>query len=671
MARLLPLALLGALLFSCGGSLQDTSSTSPTLDYNPVKRSYLVFDPFSKDADSPVGIPFPNDLFWAGSGGLVRFETEKVEDPARRAFYEAVNSLNLKGLSPNTPIFVPLSSDNPIDLDSLKGKFLLVDLTNLQSLSAKATVPVDSILHTSRLEVAQDGRYLKFYPVKPLEAGHRYLFILLSGFKDKSGNPVLTAQVYDQLESDEPLSDPKLEELRQVYRRELYQGVFPVLSALLGIELNRETVAEAFTFTTADKTLSLADFGAIESYLKGEGPLEVSGLPYQYLRGDFGALLSPLSDRNFISFLKDLAANYGAAYGEQLFPAVSVRKLKEFAAVLSEVASGNLRPESVNWEEYVKFVPLFIGNQDLYDGKVYIFQHGLGSSKERAQNLLEGIKLPVVAIDLPLHGDYTTLTGSEEVNPQCVTQVDGREVATGRCFLTGDVISNRLNIYQAAFNLLLLEKLLKAGAYDIDGDGLPDTPDEVDFVGVSMGAITGEIAYGVSSDLNRAVFSVGGGNYVSIIDGAKNELIEGLLSSTGLKKNTNAYAITLGLFQLILDPADPSYWPLTAEKSDKTLYQSACCDTVVPPVSNRSFAVSLFGEGVTPVELKSIDDFENPPVSPGWYLFGDSEKWVIHSFLLHWNLESYPEVAPHTTAEYLEAATKGAQKQAYLFLTSP
>ena len=673
MCRLLSFALISGLFFSCGGSLQDTSSTFATVNYNPIDRSYLVFDPFSKEADSPVGVPFPNDLLWADSGGFVKVKTDGVEDPAKRAFYEAVNSLNIKGLSPNTPIFIPLSRNNPIDLSSLAGKFFLVDLTNLQALSGRS-LPVslaELILHTSRLEVAQDGRYLKFYPVRPLEAGHKYLFILLSGFKDAEGNEVLPAQIYNQLESKEPLSDPKLGELREVYRQELYDKLFPLLSQLLGVELNEETVAEAFTFTTADKTLSIGDFGAIEAYLKGEAPsLEISGLPYSSLNLDFGALLQPLSDEDFVGFLKNLALQYSQAFGKPVFPAVSIKKLQELGALLKQIAEGEVDPADINWDEYIKFIPVFMGNKELYDGKVYIFQHGLGSTKERAQNLIDGIKLPVVAIDLPLHGDYTTLTGSQDVNPQCVAEIDGKEVATGKCFLTSDVISNRLNIYQAAFNLLLLEKLLRAGAYDLNGDGNPDVPAEVDFIGVSMGAITGELAYANSDLINRAVFSVGGGNYVSIIDSAKNELIEGLLSATGLKKNTNAYAVTLGLFQLILDPADPSYFPLSSDKAEKNLFQSACCDTVVPPVSNRSFAISLFGGTTSPVQLKTLEDFENPPVESGWYVYGDEEHWVIHSFLLHWNLESYPEVAPHTSPDYLEAATKGAQKQAYLFLTS-
>jgi len=666
MRKLLSFLFASALLFSCGSSLQDTSGVSPTSDYNPVERSYLVFDPFSKEASSPIGIPFPNDLFWAESGGVVKIKTDGVEDPFKRAFYEAINALNLKGLSPNTPIFIPLSDDTPIDLNSLKGKVLLVDLTALESLKGRADL-ASLVEQSSRLEPRQEGRYLKFYPVKPLEAGHKYLFILLSGVKDEKGNPVLPAQVYNELESKEPLSDPKLEALRQKYR-ELYDGLFPLLSQLLGVELNEDSVDEAFTFSTANKTLSLKDFGLMEAYLEGELPsLTVEGLPYSELNGDFSPMVQVALNEKFVGLLQKLALGYSQAYGRPVFPAVSITKLKELLQLLS---SENVNLEEVNWGEYMEFIPVFIANQALFgDGKkVYIFQHGLGGNRFKAQALLEGIPMTVAAIDLPFHGDYVKLTQTGQVNPACVAEVDGKEVGTGKCFLTANVIKNRLNTYQAAFNLLVFEKLLALGTYDLDGDGAPDVPAEVDFVGVSMGSITGELAYKNAFYLNRAVFSVGGGNYVSIIDSATDELITGLLEATGLTKNTNAYAITLGIFQLVLDPADPSYFPLEKDRSQKVLFQSACCDTVVPPVSNRSFAVSLFGPGVSPIQLKTLKDFEDPPAEPGWFVYGDQEHWVIHSFLLKSSLDSYPEVAPHTTEDYLRAATKGAQRQAYRFL---
>ncbi len=663
MRKLLTAVSLSLILFGCGKSLQESSEAPNIITANTVERSYFVFDPFSKEPNSLIGIPFPNDLLW--KEGKVVLNAEEVEDPEKKALYEAVNLLNLKGLSPNTPIFVPLSSDREIDLSTLKGRFFLFDLTSLQEL-AEGSSPQSPIDCTLNLSFLQEGNYLKFYPVKPLSPGHRYLFVILKGVKDAEGKEVLPAQVYNQLESTQPLEDKELEKLREVYQTELYGKVFPLLTKLTGVEFNRETVDEAFTFTTADKTLSLKDFKAIEAYLKGESDsLQVEGLPYSQVQSEVGEIVQVLNSAQFTAFLKDLAQKATLQMGAPIFPAVSIGKLGELLVVLNEVKSGNLDPNSVNWGDYISFIPVFIGNKDRYNGEVYIFQHGLGSSKERARELLEGIPLTVVAIDLPFHGDYTSLTSSQEADPNCLNE-EGK--GSGKCYLTGNPVSDRLNIYQSVFNIVLLEKLLREGTYDLNGDGQSETPQKVSFVGVSMGSITGEIAF-KNSTINRAVFSVGGGNLVSIVDSAKNQLIESLLESTGVKKNTNAYGVMLGLFQLILDPADPTYYSLSQERAQNCLFQSACCDTVVPYISNEAFANSLY-ENATPIYLKTVEDFEDPPIEPSWYVYGDTSHWVIHSFLLTSSLENYPEVAPHTDEEYLRAATEGAQRQAYKFLTS-
>ncbi len=628
-------------VYSCGGSLQSDSDVPAQISYNEVDRSYLVFDPFSTEADQPLGIPFPNDLFWASDTrgeSYVYIDTSSVSDPSEKLLFEAINKLQIKGLSPNTPIIVPLSSTKPLELSTLNGRYLLVDLTALLQGDSS------SLLQNSRLYPSQDGRFLKFYPVKPLEAGHRYLFVLLNGIKDADGKELLPAQIYNEIEGDTPLNDAKLEALRESYR-ELYQSVFPALSQLLGVELNRDTVLEAFTFTTADKTLSLKDLSSVDKVAEGEeSSLEITGLPYSQIDSDYRTFdpqditLSPLY--GVLKFITSQPQLVDTLRSQRLFPAFDIRKLGEFFAILK---AG--QPFDIN--DFVKFIPVYIGNGGNYSGTVYIFQHGLGSDRTRAENLTEDITYPVVAIDLPYHGDYTKLTENS-----------GFECGEGKCYLTANVGADRVNIYQSVFNLRLLELLLRNGIYDINGDGTGDPVQTVNFVGVSMGAITGSI-YARFGTPDRVVLNVGGGNYVSIIDAAKNELIEGLLASTGVKKNTNGYAVLLGIFQTVLDPADPVY--IGTEDKDKTLIQSACCDTVVPYVSNLALSERVGYNSF--VRLSTEGDFENPPATPGWYLFGDENHWVHHSFLIRTELESYPEVQPHTTEEYLLKAEKAAREQ--------
>ena len=160
----------------------------------------------------------------------------------------------------------------------------------------------------------------------------------------------------------------------------------------------------------------------------------------------------------------------------------------------------------------------------------------------------------------------------------------------------------------------------------------------------------------------RATLS-GGANQISILDAATNELITSMLEKTGVKKNTNGYAVTLGLFQLLLDPADPLY--LGVDDSSKVIVQSAYHDTVVPNVSNEALARRC---GFT--SYTAVDSFDSPPpAEPGWFMFGNESNWVIHGFLIHSDVSKYPEVAGHATVEFVTEAQKAAREQIYNFFT--
>jgi len=594
------------IMFSCGVSLQEHSS-APEVVTSSLKRNGLVFDPIVTDKGAPIGIPFPNDLLWEKTEGYLQLDTSEINDPAKKALYEAINALKIKGFSPNTPIIVPLINDIPIDASSLAGKYLLIDLDTGEN-------------HTDRLTFKQDGRYLKFYPVKPLEPGHKYAFLLLDGIKDANGNPLISPQVFNSLE-EEGLFDP------------IYQAV----------GLSRKDVLEAFTFTTADKTLSSQDLGAIKAYLISlqndpNTPFPtINGLPYESIENDYKNLDNAVDSILGLVLSSQELKNYVRS---GLFPAFDVTKLSELSL---KVASG----EAFDIKDYVKFIPVFIGNRENYNGSVYIFQHGLGGYKEQAENLLNDINLPVVAIDLPFHGDYTKLT--ENSDTKC---------GEGKCFLTSNVAQNRFNIYQAVFNLRLLEKLLRSGLYDIDGDGTGDTPTKVNFLGISMGAITGSIYAGFGSP-DKVVLNVGGANLISVVDTAENETIRALLEATGVEKNTYAYAYLLGVFQLILDPADPAYLAIT--DTSKTLLQNAYGDTVVPNVSNGALAKRVGFDSYLSVE--NPDPTSPPPPSSGWYMFGSEENWVHHGFLLHTQIDKYPEAEGKLDLQFVEKAQGAARKQ--------
>ena len=641
MKRTLVVIISAFLTFSCGGNLQNNSDAPQKLT-SEYKRGALVFDPFSKEGEDKIGVPFPNDILLSASreDSYLYFDPQTAKNEETKALYEALNELKLKGFSPNMPIFIPLASKVSLDAQSVKSHFKLVDLTAL-FLSSENPTYASLIDQSQRLTFRQEGDFLKFYPVEPLEAGHKYLFLLTKGIKDIYGNEVLPPSIFLELEKESPLENQQLEGIRQSYKP-LFDSLLPKLG------LDRNSVLELFTFTVADKTLSTSDFNSIKAFLNGEADsLNVTGISYSNISQDYGLIDGAVDNVYGLISSNTTLGNYlKSVILQGKFPAFDISKIKEMFETLQQ------SPSEFDVKNYAKFIPVYFVNRNSYNGTVYIFQHGLGGSKERVEALKEDIPIPAVAIDLPFHGDYTKLTENSEF-----------ECGEGKCFLTGNPVNNRLNIYQAVFNLRLLEKLLREGFYDINGDGTPDTPQKVNFLGVSMGAIVGSI-YAKFGTPDRVVLNVGGANYSSIVDSATNELIEKLLESTGVKKNTYAYGYMLGITQLLQDPSDPAL--LGQDNHTSVILQTAYGDTVVPNVSSEVLARRLgFSKYLTVSENSTVN------ATSGWYMFGDKNNWCIHGFLIHTDIQKYPEALPHLNESYVRNLQVLARKQVNDFFTSP
>jgi hypothetical protein len=288
---------------------------------------------------------------------------------------------------------------------------------------------------------------------------------------------------------------------------------------------------------------------------------------------------------------------------------------------------------------------------------VVIFQHGLGGQKEHAAALANDLDLPVIAMDLPLHGDRA-LEGSD----------------SGSGYLSMNMGSTRVNFYQSLFDMTLLVKSLKNGQFDLDGDGevyIPDTavpdPDDIPetlyFAGQSLGAITGSIVSEFNSELDKVVLNVGGANLASLMDRATNAELGGMLS---IERNNTLYFTTMGLMQLLIDPADPAYLANPAfngkEFQNETIFQTAYMDTVVPNIANAVLANALGYSACI-----NVTDFsEIPAAEAGWYQFGGNtdmtDNWVPHGFLLRPGID-YPEAAGYLNQDYVNGAYNAARTQ--------
>ena len=601
-----------------------------------IEGNILAFNPTEQV------LPTPNDVVWAESGGNVVFPPPE-DDPAAEALYTAVNAMQLKGLSPNTPIAIPLENDTPISADALKRNIRLVNLTALQTMGQASESVVE------RYEVIQDGDVVKIYPLAPLTPGSKYLVIVLKKtcdnaengecvfFADENGVMVKEPTLYQFLKFEEPLTGvvAGLEDLRKSYAP-IYDEILP----LLGME--KDNTLELFTFTTAAKTLSTDDFGLLSAYLAGQGADSLEALTQQIAASD---------NLPFESLTEEYAAIHN------MIPPMTIVAGPNDA----ETTFVSVNLSSPDRERFG--VPCVVKNVDQYQDAVTIYAHGLGGNKESAAGLATQLSMPIIAMDLPHHGDRAA-----------------EGVSSGAEYLTLNLPQSRINLYQSYFDMTILLRNIKAGLFNLDGDenvnmpgeppvDLGDIPAKVYFVGNSMGAITGSVFATYNADmLDRITLSAGGASWAAILDRATNAEITGLVQSLGLERNTVEYFLALGLVQTVMDPADP-VWQAGPVIQDKTVLRTAYMDTLVPNVANEVLANAIGWR-----EADWLTEFSGtPPAEPGWYMYGGKEdlaaNWIPHGFSYH--PDYYPEAAGHFDQAYVEAAGEFAAHQTAAFTEIP
>ncbi len=608
-------------------------------------------------------IPLPNDLAWSApdedDGLKVDLKPEEIdvstpEGVKKKFLYTALNALDINGLSPNTPISIPLSKSYQIDENSFSQNIRLIK-------SGALPAPVTDI------KIIQDENFIKVFPAKPLDPDSKYLLLVLSGLKIKGTKDTVGKNyIFELLKQSQPLcalddesADPKLKLLEKI--RLKYNPLFGMIGQM-GVE--KENILAISTFTTASKTLSVSDFKILAQELgnvgAGSKTLDAalsdmtnaittsSNLPYEAgVKNEYLFIVQSILQKFSLPDLSFLVNpdNPASVAGNPIISG-SFDTMVDLNQT-DGIAVSNIKYKIFNWDKYT-------------DG-VIIFQHGFGRFKEDAMAFaMRNNTYPVIAIDLPLHGERD---GTPDDNSD-----------SGSTYLSSNMAHSRLNLYQSFLDISMLIKGLKAGKFDINGDGTNDTPSFIGFTGMSLGSITGSVAVNKNpQDIDKVVLNVGGASFSSLLDTGKNALLTGIISKFELEKNTPAYFITMGILQLLIDPADPAYLAKDlAVNIPDTIFEFAYNDTVVSNVSNQILAKVAGSQGCK--MIKTFEDSDNIIVSPGYsYMFGGEEEntknWMTHGFLLDPSIflpdgttPKYPEAADFLDADYVSDGNTAVNK---------
>jgi len=647
--------------------------------YNKVA---LAFDP--TNATKPI-VPMPNDLTWNPTGGKVWFNATKRADgdKSKEVFYTALNQLNNKGLSPNSPIAIPMNNGSvPLDSDSLNSETIkVIDLNTilfvmesaltdigyqpqnatLDAIGAQIAQLTDADMeyleekltedyylgnYTADVSATQDGKYIKAYPTEPLKAGHKYLVAVMDDIKLANSNSNLAGSKTFNLLKSKELPEKVKKELNknQTALRNQYARFFDYL--LKPYTLERSEILEIFTFTTAEKNLNLNDLShivnAIEHYKKDPSFGFKNYLSENLNKPDYGMARTEYN-RTRNSTIPVLAIDSNSTSNATSFTSYDFTSEALRTAIVSVMQDDNPRDDDIGdymteeeLQKATRNVPYNLYNSDVFnDGSkdVLVFQHGLGGDKADVEAIKDTFQdYTVVSMDLPKHGDRPN---------------------AGEDFFTSSLPTNRMNLYHSYFDLSMFIKMLNSKKFDLDDDGSNETPNNIYFIGQSLGSIVGSVPVEnyLNTTINKADLTVGGANMAALFDSAKAPKLKELVDSFDVEKNTTPYFVKLGVMQMVIDPADPAYLIDENSKPSNLMLQFAHQDTWVSNNANEILA-SSFGfdnvQRVTPTNYTFLDATNKT------YVFGEGDNWAPHGFMMSPEITGYPKAEDYLTKPYAE-----------------
>lgn len=236
---------------------------------------------------------------------------------------------------------------------------------------------------------------------------------------------------------------------------------------------------------------------------------------------------------------------------------------------------------------------------------VAIFGHGLSQSADDAlliARFTAPLGMATISIDAPQHGEHPMRISPD--GDQLTLLKDLFGINTNKQF-TVDAFRLRDAWRQSDFDKLGLLQVLKqkADEIDLDGDGNRDfNPDQVSYLGASLGAIQAPEFMALSSGLDMGVLAVGGARISDFLryDGLVSAVAVLLAPDTEADGNLRLYA----LLQTAIERGDPINWapyvlqnrfqdPIDAGNPFHLIMQQSTPDEIVPQETGLNLVRTL------------------------------------------------------------------------------
>ncbi|NDY95757.1 lipase [Wenzhouxiangella limi] len=639
-------------LAGCGGS----SDVDRATQVNPAEKpdGDPVTATLTAQFDPSAGIlPFPNNLLRSGSEDLTL--NIPVDDP--EDFGDPTVALNaLDGFSTVAPW--SFSFSDPIDPDSVvpgssvrmfEVQFAFGTIA-VESINRELTPGADYVA----LANPGDPSGVVVLPLTPLAENTGYMAVVTDGILDTSGNPATPSQPYFLAKRTEPLvddegnsTDPLLDNGTAQALEPLRQLISAQEAAATSVGIDRDDIVLSFTATTQAITPVL---GVIRSTLS---PTSTQVAPTGLTTAD---VLPPGASPGIADlYIGVVELPYFLPVPSEDNPTGPITGFWEAepGAYVPPFDGLGLDPESTNVtvanpipvERARQRVPMVMTVPNANSGQVrpaagwpvVIFQHGITGNRSQMLALADtmaSIGFAVVAIDKPLHGitDVTdplyvgntpfgeianerTFNLDLQDNESGAPGPDGMIDESGAWFINlQSLLTSRDNLRQAQVDLSSLA--INVPSIDLDGDGLGDLDgSNINFVGLSLGAMAGVPFLAVEPTVNNGVLSVPGGGIANLLAGSETfgPVIRAGLAAAGVEPGTPEFAQFLLAAQTVVDSADPVNWGALTVETNSVLLQQVAGDSVVPnavqgaPLSGTEPLIQVMG-------LDSITESTQDPI---------------------------------------------------------